>query len=285
MPEHPCTKCDYIAGTAADLKKHLNRKNPCNTGNYHCNDCDKRFISRTGLWEHKQHNRCNGRLISRVQLEQKVDELTKTIKAMEVQAAKANLPDDIDETDSADVDDTAYAEADQLVSDNTIFVIKPDIKITTIGTTDVKRPQLYFYEAGPALIPLTPVNGIIFKFGESEKIYKRLTTHHHDHKGGRLVDSLLCLNAKAVELEFKRWMRLTGRLIQAKTSCKKSVDGEVFVVANQEEYSIIVNKAKELMREHEQEVSVQNDLVMELRAMRGEVLQLRASISTMDEEK
>lgn len=280
MPEHPCPKCDYIASTPSDLRKHLKRKNACDEGDYGCDDCGKRFQSRTGLWEHNQNQRCHGRVISRAQLEQKVDELTSQLKAIEENTARAIVPYQPGSEDSVD-DDEDDAEVVDANPSTEIFIIRPDIKIKTIGFTDVKRPQLYFYEAGPALIPLVPNRGILFKFGESQVIYKRLTTHRRDHKGGRLVDSIPSVNPKAVEIEFKRWMNLTGRLIEAKTSNKKTVDGEIFVVENQDEYATIVNKAMELAKEHQQEVDSQSDLVGQLNSMREELVALRGSFSTI----
>lgn len=60
MSELHCSKCPFVAKHPWELRRHNEKKKPCGIGNYSCNTCHKKFISRSGLWEHQQHNRCPG---------------------------------------------------------------------------------------------------------------------------------------------------------------------------------------------------------------------------------
>lgn len=223
--------------------------------------------------------------MSRAQLEEKVTELTRCLQAIEENTVKAivcyegnagNSSEDAADEPEEEAEESTAEEA--AVSPPQMYLPRIDLKLMTVDDTDTKRAQLYFFESGPLLIPELPTKGIVVKFGSSESIYRRVTTHRRDFGGGRLIDSVLSVNAKAVETEFKKWMNATGRLITAKTANKATVDGEIFVVHSQEEYAVIVNKAIKLAREHQQEAAMQNDVLTQVQGVRQDIATMMASM-------
>lgn len=273
MPEHECPKCDFIAATKQALQRHLDKKFPCDAGQYVCDGCGKHFTTRSSLCDHKRDT-CKGRTFSKAQLLQQVIELTKSLKAIEINTEKAIVlyrqAEDSDEHDiHEDIIDS---------SQPSVLYVRPDLHLVTVGDSDVKHPQIYFIEAGTALQPLSPVQGIIVKFGETESPYTRFSTHDNDYEGGRLIDSIRCVNPRAVEKEFKKWMKCTKQLIKAKTARKDTIDTELFVVKSQEEYAAFVRKAKELAMEYEQENSSQENLTSQIRQMREDLANMMATI-------
>lgn len=158
--------------------------------------------------------------MSRAQLEEKVAELTRCLQAIEENTAKAIVCHQQNSGNSSEDNADESAEDEDVEDDSTaveashtpqIYLPEIDLKLVTVNDTDVKRAQMYFFESGPLLIPELPTKGIVIKFGSSEPIYRRLKTHRRDFGGGKLIDSVPSVNAKAVETEFKKWMNMTPR--------------------------------------------------------------------------
>ena len=61
-----CYKCGFIAGSKSKLEAHLNRKNPCDVGKYHCDNCHFRSNNRTSIYGHRKT--CKGFQISKTAL-------------------------------------------------------------------------------------------------------------------------------------------------------------------------------------------------------------------------
>lgn len=274
MSEHACPNCDYVASTKQLLQKHLNKRYPCDAGEFICNDCGKHFTTSSSLSHHKHGNKCKGFKLSRAQLEQKVAELTRSLKAIEVNTERAIVL-----YQQPLVEDEKEIRRNTLRSSEPTFdYTRPDLMLLTVGDSDAKHPQVYFCEPGPALRPTAPIDGIIIKFGETIGPYNRILTHDRDFEGCRLIDSVLCVNPKAVETEFKKWIKLTKRSIRAKSPNKDTTDTELFVVKSQDEYAVYVNKATQLAREYELENASHCDLLSQIKEIKENLSKMMTAV-------
>ena len=52
--EHICDKCGFVAACRAKLEAHLNKKNPCNVGKYHCKNCRYRTNDTGNMSKHRK---------------------------------------------------------------------------------------------------------------------------------------------------------------------------------------------------------------------------------------
>ena len=52
-----CLKCGYIAASPANLKKHMNKKYPCNEGKFRCQFCRFRTSNQNSFYNHRKN--CN----------------------------------------------------------------------------------------------------------------------------------------------------------------------------------------------------------------------------------
>lgn len=225
LVEHRCSKCEVAFPTKQKLNRHLNKQFPCDEGNCVCRDCNKHFRNRSSLSEHRKL-RCPGHPPqSREQMQAIINDLTERTSRL-----KTELDEVLDEAE------TERTEPD-------VGLIPQALVIDTVTSIDVDSPQLYFLEAGPGLVPIMPFSGIVIKFGVTDDPYRRITTHQNDFLGGRLTDSIKCSHPAALEKKFKKWIKLSGRQVKSKANKKNTVDTEVFVVKNQDEYAQMVRQA------------------------------------------
>lgn len=238
-----CETCGHISSCQKNHDKHIHQKIPCGQRNFVC-ECGERFVAKKGLNHHKKHI-CKG---PKQDLQVELDRANQRCEVLRNELRRLEAPAINDE-------ETAVQDAQPPPA-----II--NFVILTVFTTDVQLPQIYFFVAGPALIPLqVPEQGIVIKFGFTDLPYQRMLTHKRDFKGGRLVDSIICVNPKAVEADFKRWMRAIDRLVEAKTENKPTVDGEVFIARDQADYEMIVRKASGFARSLENKItSIKHEL-------------------------
>ncbi len=165
------------------------------------------------------------------------------------------------EAEEDDEDEEPQAEP---VSDEPAW-IKPDFQIVPVIGCDAEEPQVYFFLPGDLLKPLVKTYCIPVKSGGSDTPYNRSLTHARDFGGGKLLDSIKTSNPKLVESKFKKWMRVTARFVECKTPKKAGVEQEVFAAYTQEDYAMIVNKAKEFAEDYENTLQTQSDLLKQLK--------------------
>ena len=263
-----CLKCDQICDSQKDLEKHLARKNPCDSGEYKCDDCGKGFSTPSNRSYHKK-NSCKGRVVPKATLlERQVAFLTNEINRLTVKLNQNDTEHNTDSEQTQPGDDPNQKPA-------IMFKCPENLILLTTIKTDAKKNQVYFFECGAALRPLENVNGILVKFGSTDEPYERLSTHRRDFEGGRLIDSVLTNNEKAVESEFKKWMKVTGRIVSCKTAKKKSFETEVFVAKSQEDYAMIVAKAKELADDYIRDVELLSAYKHQIRELHGELHEMQ----------
>lgn len=239
MPQKwECDTCGHISSCQKNHDKHLNQKIPCGDRKFVC-ECGERFKAKKGLNYHKKHV-CKG---PKIDLQAELNKANERCEMLSNELRRLENPETNDDEETIDAD-----------IQNTPTIVNLEIK--TVITTDVEFPQIYFFIAGPGLIPLImPERGVVIKFGFSDDPYTRFTTHKHDYKGGRLVDSVACVNPKKIESDFKKWMRATDRLVEARTENKTSIDNEIFVARSQEDYEMIVRKAVNLSNSLERKIA------------------------------
>lgn len=241
LDEPVCNLCGLLFSSHYNLSKHENKKKACNVGKYHCGKCDQRFDDNSNC--HKHRKKCRGRHVRRQELLTKCEEMEHKLREFEASISPNTNEDQEEHEDECqdDTDDSAQIiEADPT---HTICILM----LKTIVCVEPVTPQMYFFEAGPALVPVkTCQTGIVIKFGWTDTPYTRTMTHKRDFGGGRVLDSIICKDPKGLESKFKKYMKMTDRLIRAKVERKPCVDTEVFIVKNQEEYAEYIAKAVEM---------------------------------------
>ena len=245
MIEHHCPDCDYIATSPSRLKRHLNRTYPCNVGKLKCDKCSYRTDDRSNMFNHRK--RCKGRKVPRIELERHDARIQSLV--LQIQELQQNL-----EVKTASAIASENSADTIIVKENPTWLNQSETNIKTTGITDIKRKQVYFFECGPALLPFEDQEGTPIKFGETDGPYKRIMKHKHDFEGGRLLDSVVTNNPKAVENDLKMWMKATDRIVRCKTKNKQTNETEVFAAKSQEDYATIVEKAKEFAEDYRRDV-------------------------------
>ena len=277
MPECVCPDCGYVAINASRLQRHLKKQNKCNIGKHVC-DCGNRFNDKSNFNKHKKI--CKGRPKTKSDREKELaehdiimtttkyekDKLQQRVNDLEEEIAKITVEYQESEEDIAnDTDDIAPAHSVQ-----TWAALQLDLE--TVFDTDVKKSQVYFFECGPKLKPVSSeVVGVLIKFGSTDQPYKRLSTHFHDFGGGRLLDSVLTNNPKSVEADLKKWMKITGRITPSQSETKKSEETEVFVIKSQHEYQRIVEKAKALADDYQKDIETASVYKKQLQEAKDEL--------------
>ncbi len=98
MTEHHCIYCNYKTDRSNSYMRHLvtkiherrklfyeekkKKKEEVDANKYKCENCDKIYKSRCGLWRHKKLNKCKPKLTIR-NLDKRVRDLNKKIKNLE----------------------------------------------------------------------------------------------------------------------------------------------------------------------------------------------------------
>ena len=255
-----CPNCPKTFTSQRDLQKHLERKYPCDGGRFVCEHCTQTFSQRSSRDRHRKYN-CKGMnpvvvpqlQEARLRIQELEDRLAEVTQKL-AQAAQ----------EEAEAEDEVPAE--EPVSDEPMWIKPADFQIATVIECDAEQPQVYFFLPGDLLKPLVKTYGVPVKTGSSDTIYNRALTHARDFGGGKLIDSVKTTNPKLVESRFKRWMKVTARFVECKTSKKPGVEQEVFAAHNQEDYAMIVKKAREFAEEYESTVQTQSDLLKQLKA-------------------
>lgn len=80
-----CPKCFLQFVSKRDLDKHLERKVPCDSGDYQCTGCSLRFTTQRGLNAHAENRRCKGKSAALVAHEtsQRLEELENRLAQQE----------------------------------------------------------------------------------------------------------------------------------------------------------------------------------------------------------
>lgn len=80
-----CPKCFVQFVCQRDLENHLNRKTPCDVGDFQCTGCNLRFTTKRGLNAHNENKRCKGKSAALVAHEasQKLEEMEKRLAQQE----------------------------------------------------------------------------------------------------------------------------------------------------------------------------------------------------------
>ncbi len=234
----------------------MSKKFPCDKGRLQCPTCRYKCNDHSNMSKHKK--RCRGRVIPRYILEQNQDTRIAQLN-LEIEELKKRLNPQDRESDT-------IAEAAEDICDLRLSSSLPtNIKratwvndhledLMTIGETDVKHKQVYFFVCGPNLFPFEDQKGIPIKIGSTDDTYTRISTHIRDFGGGYLIDSVLTNNPKTVEHDLKQWLKATGRFVKCQAQSKSSIEKEVFAARSQADYRFIVTKAVEFMEDYKRDV-------------------------------
>ncbi len=268
MKEYVCPDCNYITDKADNYKRHLERKIKCNAGKYKC-QCGHTSNDRSNMSKHKKI--CKGKRVPRSVLEQGQQ------KVADLEREVADLKKQLEQSGDVEEEFEIESEDDDEIQDPLCEERPRGFDLQSIGDIDAKNNQVYFFECGPAVKPFVTIKeGVLVKFGSTDGPYKRITTHIRDHEGGRLLDSILTNNPKAVEADLKKYMKLAGRIVACKTPKKPGCETEVFLAVTQEDYAKIVQKTKDFVEEYKKNVellSVYQDrlekAIRELEALRA----------------
>lgn len=207
--ENKCQKCEKKFESQRDLKKHLNKKYPCDQAQFQCEKCGQKLWTRDSKTAHEKH--CEGRVHPEDVLKQRIDELEEKIEEL-------NRPE---------------------------IVVKQIIEPVGFGKLeDAIKPQTYIGLPGELLIPEIPTDDVVVKFGSTKEPPVRIPRHDKDFGGFRLLDSIVCENPGEVEDKLRDWLKVNGKLVKGKTVNKNTTDTELFTVKNQDEYEKIVKIAK-----------------------------------------
>ena len=296
MKEYICQDCNYITDKLDNYKRHLKRKNKCGIGKWVCecghktNDksnlnkhkktCKGRAVSRAVL-EEKAHKVA--------ELEKEILRLTQQVQSAEQQAEEEAAEKEASDNESSDneasdnevsEDETSEDDAssdeesedeasdDDIILEQSHAVIDETISkkssketqkfiLQTIGDIDAEKEQVYFFECGPGVISLQDsVEGVLVKLGSTDQPYTRITKHKRDFEGGRLIDSVITNNPKAVERKLKRLLNLMGRFVECTTNKKQTTETEIIAAVSQEDYAAIVRRAKGFAEEYSNNVEL-----------------------------
>ncbi len=78
--EHICTKCNKSFSTKTELKRHVDRRFPCDTGKFKCQKCNQTFQNRNGRDHHRKHT-CKGPVQTTADLQAQVAQLQTVLAA------------------------------------------------------------------------------------------------------------------------------------------------------------------------------------------------------------
>lgn len=251
MVVHICAKCNYSASSKRDLQRHLDKKYPCDKAHYKCSKCSRPYHDRGSMYEHQKE--CQGRPLTTEELKQHLSTSEQRVQELEARLKSSTIDDD------ESFDNSEIPKPDS------------DINIKTIIGVHPTKVQLYFIKPGPLLKAIEPIAGTLIKFGYSDEMYERFSRHYRDFGGAEVLDSLLSNNAKKVEAELKKWMRMTGKLVSCQTENKKTRETEVFAVTSQQEYEEVVRMAQQFAKEYEEDVETISVLRRELQIVRDQL--------------
>lgn len=264
-----CSRCEAKFSSRRDLQNHLNRKYPCNEG-IPCSRCHKNFSSADSLRFHVKQ--CNGPTLSdneKLQnAENRIIFIENQLKDEIVKKQNNELPEGISNADEftgeCDVDDPHWVFPKNA---------KPPM---TLGDVDPDSPQIYFIKSGTLLKPINTTLGFPIKIGGTDYPYNRtMSQHGHDFgPGTEVLDSVVTNNPVAVERKLKKWLKMKNKFVAAKTPKKKTIETEVITVSDYEEYAMIVRKAQEYAKAHDQEQKVTLDMQQTIQELKEHIQQL-----------
>ncbi len=80
-----CPKCYWEFPSKRDLERHLQRKIPCDQGEYKCNRCSQAFQTKQSLKVHEQNGKCKGKkpMVAARELAEEVAELKSRMQEQE----------------------------------------------------------------------------------------------------------------------------------------------------------------------------------------------------------
>ena len=265
MPEFICEKCKQVFPSQRNLDRHLDKKKPCKPiADYkeHCKKCRKGFDDAHGRWAHEQI--CKGAKAT-------LSDAQARIKLLE-----AKLQESLRQT--ALIDEPEFDESDINI-DSSPGWDRPETKICRIGDIDTFRPQIYFIHPGPCLLPFQKVSGHPIKFGYSNAPFERVRHHEKDFGGVKVIDSLIVDRPFETEKLLKQFLRWEDNLIPCKSSKKKSVETEVFIVQDQTDYEKIYRKAQEIGRLTSDEARSRIEIQKELIELREDFDKLKQNVT------
>ena len=123
-----CLKCGYVALCWATLEKHMNKKNPCDKGNYRCQTCRFRTNNRSSFYTHRKKcrqvhsqpaslpERAPAASQSVLDCDNKSDADSDSISAPDAELAASSNPVDINFQHQADVISNDIAHAQRLAN-------------------------------------------------------------------------------------------------------------------------------------------------------------------------
>lgn len=120
--------------------------------------------------------------------------------------------------------------------------------------------------------------------GSSDVPYSRtMSQHRNDFGGAVVVDSIVCANPSRVESKLKRWLNMQNRFVACKTPKKKSIETEVVVVQNQEDYRKLYEKVVEYAAEIDVASGIKSKTlpIEQFDRMTTEVLSLKREMSLL----
>lgn len=213
-----CSDCGKEFKYPVDLKKHKNKKHPCQGGKFPCSKCNKCFQYQSGRSRHEKT--CTGRVLTTQQV------LVEQVRSLQTQLQTAQLAGGTN--------------------------VLPEIKtVLDLSVIDINKPQLYFGIPGPKLVSLSPLpaGALKIKAGITNNFPNRSRTHRADFGGFTWIDSIIICNPASVEKKLKEWLRVNNMQIKCKTEKKKSKDTEIFIVKSQQDYERIVRDVQRLVEE------------------------------------
>ncbi len=185
---------------------------------------------------------------------------------LRIQELEDRLAEVTEKLSIAEKEQEEETEEEEAASDEPVWIKPASFEIASVIGCDAEQPQVYFFLPGDLLKPLVKTYGIPVKTGSSDTPFTRSLTHSRDFGGGKLIDTVKTTNPKLVESRFKKWMRVSARFVECKTPKKSGVEQEVFAAQNQEDYVMIVNKAREFAEDYENTLQTQSDLLKQLKS-------------------
>ena len=282
-----CHKCKSAFDCQSKLDKHLDRKYPCDAGNYECDKCGKKILYQSNLSTHKK--KCKGRELNSQEKDEKIAALETTLEK-QLQELPSSVPPIQPETEKEfeEIEDALLDRIDHLENidqsvpdqqDETRWIVTP---LNLASVTETLKPQVYFGLPGPKLRPIhaESKDAILVKFGSTDDYAAQHQIHKADYDGFTLLDSVVTNNPKHVGKNFKAYLQIKDRLVKAKSDNKLTNDSKLFLARSQQDYEDIVKAAVEFAEAYKQKFECKDHIIRQIQ-MENEVETLRLKLDIM----